>query len=165
MQAEQSWTGKYVLDFGRLLSDAKTNEDAEGYERDDTNDESDLDQPVFSLTTGKYRHAKQYGSVKPTDEEKLRTLEGGVSALVLRNQDGQVAKIDSAAGAFLPPKAVRPLLTCVFAGQFLQQRSYQGLDMRLGEDLPSVLEQGRSGIARGYQDDREHQDMSKTEYK
>lgn len=53
----------------------------------------------------------------------------------------------------------------MYTGQFLQQRTYQGLDMRLGEDSPSVLEQGRSGIARGYQDDREHQDMTRTEYK
>ncbi|KAF5319467.1 hypothetical protein D9619_008779 [Psilocybe cf. subviscida] len=145
MQAEQSWTGKYVLDFGRLLADANTsNEDAEDVENSDN---SDPDQPVFSLTTGKYRHAKQYGSANAADNETTRTLVGGVSALVLRNQDDQIARMDSA------------------AGQFLQQRTYQGLDMRLGEDSPSVLEQGRSGIARGYQDDREHQNMTRTEYK
>lgn len=39
------------------------------------------------------------------------------------------------------------------SGQFLQTRTYQGLEARVGEDTPSVLEQGRSGIARGYQDD------------
>lgn len=39
------------------------------------------------------------------------------------------------------------------AGQFLQERSWKGLETRLGEDAPSVLEQGRSGIARGYGDD------------
>jgi diphthamide biosynthesis protein 2 len=33
-------------------------------------------------------------------------------------------------------------------------RTYQGLEVRLGEDEPSVLEQGRSGIARGYQTDK-----------
>jgi len=49
--------------------------------------------------------------------------------------------------------------TCACTGQFLQQRTYQGLELRLGEDGPSVLEQGRSGIARGYQDDRSHQDI------
>lgn len=47
-----------------------------------------------------------------------------------------------------------------FQGQFLQQRTYQGLEMHIGEDAPSVLEQGRSGIARGYQDDREHQEIT-----
>ena len=41
----------------------------------------------------------------------------------------------------------------LFLGQFLLQRTYQGLDMRIGQDAPSTLEQGRSGIARGYQDD------------
>ena len=35
-------------------------------------------------------------------------------------------------------------------GQFLQSRSYQGLDPRVGRDAPGALEQGRSGIARGY---------------
>jgi diphthamide biosynthesis protein 2 len=38
-------------------------------------------------------------------------------------------------------------------GQFLQKRSYQGLETRVGQDAPSLLEQGRSGIARGYKDD------------
>ncbi|KIN99190.1 hypothetical protein M404DRAFT_966125 [Pisolithus tinctorius Marx 270] len=33
---------------------------------------------------------------------------------------------------------------------FLQSRTYRGLDARVGEDTPSVLEQGRSGTARGY---------------
>lgn len=36
------------------------------------------------------------------------------------------------------------------AGDFLQARTYRGLEQRLGEDAPSVLEQGRSGIAMGY---------------
>lgn len=40
------------------------------------------------------------------------------------------------------------------AGHFLQERSWKGLETRLGEDAPGVLEQGRSGIARGYGDDR-----------
>jgi diphthamide biosynthesis protein 2 len=44
------------------------------------------------------------------------------------------------------------LLTLVVA-EFLKQRTFKGLEQRLGEDAPSVLEQGRSGIARGYQDD------------
>lgn len=47
----------------------------------------------------------------------------------------------------------------MLAGRFLAQRTYQGLELRLGADAPGVLEQGRSGIARGYQDDRVHQDM------
>lgn len=45
-----------------------------------------------------------------------------------------------------------PRLICG-AALFLHSRSYQGLEAKIGEDSPSVLEQGRSGIARGYSDD------------
>lgn len=58
-----------------------------------------------------------------------------------------------------------PLLVCPFLfelleaepsfrkGQFLQSRTFRGLESRTGLDPPSVLQQGRSGIARGYDDD------------
>lgn len=39
------------------------------------------------------------------------------------------------------------------AADFLKQRTFQGLEQRLGEDMASILEQGRSGIAKGYLDD------------
>lgn len=138
MQAEQSWTGRYVLDFGRLLADASEERATPGKDEREGDDESDPDRPMFSLITGTYRHAKRYDG----SEQDVQSLVEGTTAMVLRNQEGQVAKIDSA------------------AGQFLQQRTYQGLEMRIGEDAPSVLEQGRSGIARGYQDDRVHQEIA-----
>lgn len=75
------------------------------------------------------------------------------AAVILRNQDNSLTKLaDSAAGTHFYLKFYRSPLTRL-SGQFLQQRSYQGLEVRLGEDAPSILEQGRSGIARGYQDD------------
>ncbi|KII88012.1 hypothetical protein PLICRDRAFT_176752 [Plicaturopsis crispa FD-325 SS-3] len=37
--------------------------------------------------------------------------------------------------------------------QFLRAWTYQGLEQRLGEDAPGVLEQGRSGFATGYNND------------
>jgi hypothetical protein len=43
----------------------------------------------------------------------------------------------------------------VYAADFLHERSWQGLDQRLGQDAPSMLEQGRSGIARGYGEDEQ----------
>ena len=36
--------------------------------------------------------------------------------------------------------------------QFLQNRSYQGLETKVGQDVLSVLEQGWGGITRGYSD-------------
>lgn len=151
LQAEQSWTGRYILDFEQLLADAPEQSSVPGCDLHRFNDESlktrqgtdddddDSDQPVFSLVSGTYRQAKRFGSGKgrPYRGEPQEDS----STLVLRNQDNTVAQVaaDSA------------------AGQFLQQRTYKGLEIRLGEDTPSILEQGRSGIARGYQGDLEHQ--------
>ncbi|PPQ91528.1 hypothetical protein CVT25_008796 [Psilocybe cyanescens] len=139
MQTEQSWTGRYVLDFEKLLAEAKNTASEEATDdqkvkEEDEGTDSDPDQPVFSLMTGTYRHAKRYGGKHDTETEQR--LVSDTSAMVIRNKDDQVAMLDSA------------------AGQFLQQRTYQGLDVRVGENAPSILEQGRNGIARGYQDDR-----------
>lgn len=39
-------------------------------------------------------------------------------------------------------------------GHYLSSRSFQGLEMRYGEDAPAELEEGRSGIARGYTEEK-----------
>ncbi|RDB21855.1 Diphthamide biosynthesis protein 2 [Hypsizygus marmoreus] len=131
LRSEQSWTGRYVLDFERLLVDgADSKPESNGPRGEGDEEEEDSDRPVFSLITGTYRHAKRYG------ETTLPMLESDSAAMILRNQDSSVARLSDSA-----------------AGQFLQTRTYQGLETRVGEDAPSVLEQGRSGIARGYQDD------------
>jgi len=125
LQSEQSWTGKYVLDFEKILA-GNPPQESTGEDRDPN---QDPDQPVFSLVTGKYRHAKRYGGMTEQEEEAS-------SAVILRNSDNAVAQLKDSA-----------------AGLFLQERTYQGLERSSGEDAPSILEQGRSGIARGYQDD------------
>jgi diphthamide biosynthesis protein 2 len=119
LQPEQSWTGRYVLDFGKLLTQGKG-------KALDTEDPDD-DHPVFSLVTGTYRHPKQFG-------ESARAEEPITSAVILRNSETAMMQTSGSA-----------------AGQYLQSRSYQGLEARVGEEAPSVLEQGRSGIARDYQ--------------
>lgn len=127
LQAEGTWSGQYVLDFEKLL--AGDSENGLGSAIEDNG--GDLDQPTFSLVTGKYRQAKRYGS----GDNKTST-EGISAALTLRNQDDALSKLADSAAAL-----------------FLRSRSYQGLEAKIGEDSPSVLEQGRSGIARGYSDD------------
>ncbi|KAI9058971.1 diphthamide biosynthesis protein [Trametes sanguinea] len=130
LQPTQSWTGRYILDFNQLLKEYQEGLDAA--EPSESADEEDLEQPVFSLVSGKYRHAKRYGDGTVTqtggDEQS--------SAVVLRNQENALSKMDDSAAA-----------------QFLQARSFRGLETRIGQDAPSILEQGRSGIARGYTDD------------
>ncbi|KAJ7915659.1 putative diphthamide synthesis protein-domain-containing protein [Mycena leptocephala] len=132
LQAEQSWTGRYVLDFEKLLAESR----AEDTSEDPPPDSDDPDQPVFSLITGTYRHAKRFGG---PDKGKEALPNEPSSSVILRNQDTAVALADSA------------------AAHFFQERTFRGLETRVGEDAPSVLEQGRSGIARGYVDDRERQ--------
>ncbi|KAJ7152953.1 putative diphthamide synthesis protein-domain-containing protein [Mycena filopes] len=140
LQAEQSWTGRYVLDFERLLAesaaaaaDAPASDSAAPQGEADDEDE-DEDQPIFSLITGTYRHAKRYGAGTP-GVGKGKGKEESSSEVILRNQDTALALADNA------------------AAQFFQDRTFRGLEARVGEDAPSVLEQGRSGIARGYEDD------------
>lgn len=119
LQAEQSWTGRYVLDFEKLLADyVQLDGVVSGAEEDES---EDPDQPVFSLITGSYRHPKRYGA-KPSN---FGSASENSAAVILRNQDNSLTKLADSA-----------------AGQFLQQRSYQGLEVRLGEDAPSILEQG-----------------------
>ncbi|KAF9467555.1 putative diphthamide synthesis protein-domain-containing protein [Collybia nuda] len=130
LQAEQSWTGRYVLSFEQLLVESGQKPSHDNAPSQEEQEEVDPDQPIFSLVTGTYRHAKRYGG-----DPSLEGPKNNSSAIVLRNQDNVVALKDSA------------------AGEFLLARTYQGLEARIGEDAPSVLEQGRSGIARGYQDD------------
>lgn len=91
----------------------------------------------------------------PASPDSTEVIEDtGSAALVLRNQDGTVAKLsDSAAGEHHQVYHFITSLLTWYTGEFLQSRSYRGLESRIGEDAPSVLEQGRSGIARGYQDD------------
>ncbi|KAF9267126.1 diphthamide biosynthesis protein [Marasmius fiardii PR-910] len=127
LQPETQWTGRYVFDFEKLLAENTSTTEGENHSDEKTSDNEDDDRPMFSLVTGKYRHARRFGgSIEPDNDTS--------SALVSRkNQNGTLIKVSDDA-----------------AGQFLQSRSFQGLEMRLGEDAPSVLEQGRSGIARGY---------------
>ncbi|KAI0084566.1 diphthamide biosynthesis protein [Irpex rosettiformis] len=131
LQDEPQWIGEYELDFGKLAPE----ESVETNKTQEHASDDEQDRPLFSLVTGQYRQAKRYG-VQSENIGNDTGAAGDPSALVLRNQNNAVS--------VLPDSA---------AGRFLQSRTYRGLETRVGEDAPSVLEQGRSGIARGYQDD------------
>ncbi|KAL6303602.1 diphthamide biosynthesis protein [Sparassis latifolia] len=132
LQTRTNWTGRYVLDFDRLLAVQQSYPEAS--EQSAETEEEDPDQPIFSPVTGTYRHAKRYGAAgRTTDVEDGAGVD---SAVVLRNQGNTVATLTDSAAA-----------------QYLQNRTFRGLEVNNGQDAPSVLEQGRSGIAKGYQDD------------
>jgi len=78
--------GEYVLDFGKLLTGAGANKTEEETTENGEGDDNDEGQSVFSL------HIVMESVIEPA--AKLN----GTSAMVLRNQDSTVAKLDSAAG-------------------------------------------------------------------
>ena len=147
LKEEPAWSGQYILDFDQLLTlnhtgpdETDATSDTPGQHRTTTTD--DDDKPVFSLITGTYRHAKRYTNPQNSNTATSPQATPSPSALVLRNQSDTVAAITANSAA----------------AQFLQERrTYRGLDPRPDEDSPGVLEQGRSGVARGYQDDLQHQ--------
>jgi diphthamide biosynthesis protein 2 len=55
LQPSPTWTGDYVLDFDEVLAHGPPNPPS------DKDEEGDPDRPMFSLITGRYRHAKRYG--------------------------------------------------------------------------------------------------------
>ncbi|KAL5519746.1 hypothetical protein ACEPAG_1406 [Sanghuangporus baumii] len=132
LQPEPEWTGKYIFDFEELLSKATLDEDSEDGKEDGG---IDPDQPMFSLVSGKYRQAKRYGDSSKRNDNATESTNDS-QELTVRSQDSALSKMSDSAAA-----------------QFLHSRSYQGLDPRLGQDAPNILEQGRSGIARGYKDE------------
>ncbi|KAI0271164.1 putative diphthamide synthesis protein-domain-containing protein [Russula aff. rugulosa BPL654] len=125
LQPSPTWTGEYVLDFDEVLTRGASKPSS------DQDEEGDPDRPMFSLLTGRYRHAKRYG-----EDDRVTAPPPSSSAVVLRDQDSTIATLKDTA-----------------AGEFLQSRTFRGLETRTGLDPPSVLQQGRSGIARGYDDD------------
>jgi len=66
------------------------------------------------------------------------------------------AAAQSAAGAFFCPLGGTSNLTLIISftqkGQYLQGRAFKGLMQNNGRDQPSVLEQGRYGVAQGYRE-------------
>jgi hypothetical protein len=103
--------------------------------------EEDQDQPTFSTVTGKYIYRKRFG----TTSSSTTTTTTSSSKDKDKDRDG---------GALIPRSTTDALLKSTTsnhaAAHFLQTRTFQGLDPRMGQDEPGVLEMGREGVARGY---------------
>jgi len=138
-----AWSGRYILDFERVIAEVQ---DSATYGEGETSEGDSGDEPHFSLITGKLVTSKRYGDM--VEENTAKESVDGV--LVPRNADTTVGRIiGSAAGKPFLDTTVK-LRLIFLSGEFLQTRSWQGLEQRIGRDEPSVLEQGRDGIAKGY---------------
>lgn len=132
---------KWTLDLGRVL--ASTEDEADKAKDKAEEDAAASDEELeFSLVTGTYRTRKVFGASTSSGGATAGAVEGvdaatqGVQDLTLRASDFTIAKLESA------------------GSMFLESRSFRGLEPRYGLDEPAVLEQGRSGIARGYTEEK-----------
>jgi diphthamide biosynthesis protein 2 len=157
---ERVWTGAWEADFEHVLrqeaeapKDAKTNGDASTVSEDQGNGDADYDSeeesapPEFDLRTGRYvSHSRPMRSVNTTKE--VSHGQGGqttpASTALTKRANGDVAAV----GGVASPGA-----------EYLRSnRTWQGLgtDYRGEEEEGRVdgraakMEEGRSGIARGY---------------
>ncbi|KAI9638236.1 peptidyl-diphthamide biosynthesis [Dioszegia hungarica] len=147
---EHRWEpGRWTLDMSKVLEEAKAarsemsqNGGANGEEGEEEEDETDNLAPVFSIVDGTYKSRRTFGSRRkgPNGAGETSTgvdgAEDGVRDLTLRSKEFTLAKLESA------------------GSHYLSSRSFQGLEMRYGEDAPAELEEGRSGIARGYTEEK-----------
>jgi diphthamide biosynthesis protein 2 len=170
------WSGKYVLDLDKLvpphLRDAQDHQDLlarmdqvelddthasaqiederHGQDDEDDDDDDDDDRPHFSLVSGTYVHRRKFhgnartagslgGATDSADKAvQLASAQGGTqeNSVVMRNAaTGEVTTVLESASL-----------------QHVGKRAWQGLEQRIGLDEPSMLEEGRQGIAKGYKD-------------
>lgn len=125
----REWDGSYELDFSKLLDTPKITADTDGGESDDADD------PHFSTVTGELVYPIKYnGNIQQAEEITDELDEEDLKTVSMRMKELAVISMKAELGP-----------------QRLAQRSFQGLETRYGLDAPAKLEQGRSGIARGYE--------------
>ncbi|CDS13699.1 hypothetical protein LRAMOSA05873 [Lichtheimia ramosa] len=129
----KEWTGDYITDFSRLLPNVRT--DGFTYEDEDQEDMSSDEEPHFSLVTGRYVSSTKTRVKNNVDEQALTS---SLTDLTIRNNSNTISRLlDST------------------AGEYLKNRSFRGLEQNLGQTEVSTIQEGRSGIARGYQGEKE----------
>jgi diphthamide biosynthesis protein 2 len=160
--AERVWTGAWEPDFQKVLDESEDKDKEEGIGHDsqekdgeqgdaEYDSEEESEPPEFDLRTGQYvSHARPMRSSTATRNASKAALNGGEtqssSSALAKRANGDVAAV----GGVASPGA-----------EYLRSnRTWQGLgsDYQNGEDgeegagsaRAAKMEEGRSGIARGY---------------
>lgn len=163
------WSGKYVLDLERLVpeqfktqeQDLLTQMDQLDVQEESGNlaqlqegdEESDDDRPHFSLISGTYVHRRKFNSKPPASSATAPTTTSSfdpTSTLQLPSSESQTNEDQVTVRNPTTGQLTTVLETASIA--HIQKRGWKGLEQRLGLDEPSVLEEGREGIAKGYKD-------------
>ncbi|ORY96132.1 diphthamide biosynthesis protein 2 [Syncephalastrum racemosum] len=131
----KEWTGDYITDFSNLLPGIR--EDNFAYD-EEASDASSDEEPHFSLVTGQYKSSPFHRVSGKNNRGSGELLESKLTDLSLRSQNTSITRLLGST-----------------AGEHLKSRSFRGLEPNLGLDEASTVQEGRSGIARGYSDEKE----------
>lgn len=149
---ELTWTGQWVTDFNRILSELgeeseETNDQSGNDDKDGDNDDDEDDEPQFDAVTGQY-----VSNARPLRRLKHLQITLEAESEEADESGALVKKLSSAV-------AVRGTISTSAA--HLQTREWTGLgsdwqDHGNSDNEGAEVEQGRSGVARGYDFDREN---------
>ncbi|KAI8340997.1 diphthamide biosynthesis protein 2 [Choanephora cucurbitarum] len=132
---DMEWTGNYVTDFSKLLPQLRT--DGFEYDEEEDHDASSDEEPHFSLITGQYKSGP-FHRVTNKNQDESEALTSTLTDLTLRGKETSIA-----------------MLLNSTAGEYLKNRTYRGLEANVGQDEAAEVQEGLSGIARGYTNEKE----------
>ncbi|ORY29585.1 diphthamide biosynthesis protein [Neocallimastix californiae] len=153
-EEELPWTGKYITKFSSIipcLCDLVEKEKIKQRERlgklaqkvkdEKNNEDNDYEDeaPHFSMLTGTLKSSRPYDynavdmHINDHQDSNDEGLASQIKELTLLNTTKEIANYMGSA-----------------AGEFLAQRSFQGLEQRIGETEVKDIQIGKKGNARGY---------------
>ncbi|KAI8993273.1 putative diphthamide synthesis protein-domain-containing protein [Pilobolus umbonatus] len=127
---DREWTGDYITDFSRLLPQLRTDNFAYDMDKDDISSD---EEPHFSLVTGQYKLGSLNRVKDAPKEDSGELLTSSLTDLTLRTKETSIS-----------------MLLNSTAGEYLKNRTYRGLETNIGQDEAADVQEGLSGIARGY---------------
>lgn len=88
-------------------------------------------------------------------EGSSEVLTSTLTDLTLRSKDTSISMLLNSTAGKLLFNHLRNIPVKPWVGEYLKNRSYKGLEANIGQDDAAEVEEGRSGIARGYSNEKE----------
>ena len=141
----KTWTGEYRTDFSHLLQEPSSASPLFESDRDDGEDEYDI-----SLLTGKMRQIwkKPSGRQNPNEDSNNNNNNNNNSSS--SSSSSTTTTTTTTTIAERSGESQLSMLHDNPAIRYFQQRSYKGLEQKIGETEVAEMQQGRRGIAKGY---------------